>query len=65
MVSEDDVDAGLVDQFCAITEASADTAKTFVSAANGDLNNAIAMFFAGARSLPTQCDEPPPSCSLA
>ena len=60
MVSEDDVDAdpSLLDQFCAITEASADTARTFVSAADGDLNNAIAMFFAGARSCPTQCDAP-------
>lgn len=45
---EDDIDAGLVSQFVAVTEASDDTARTFVSAADGDLQNAVAMYFAGA-----------------
>lgn len=48
MTSEADLpDSALVDQFVAVTEATVDTARTFVSAADGDLQTAIAMYFAG------------------
>jgi hypothetical protein len=36
-----------IEQFIAVTHASEDTARMFVSGADGDLQNAIAMYFAG------------------